>query len=254
MTYKILFSNIGYAKGIDGSLHQHIGLFGRHFYCALPVQEQVLSQLKAIIETEDPDLCCFVEIDSGSFHSARFNQIEALLDDRYAFHDIADKYGYQSLLSRLPLHRGKSNALMAKHKMSFERLYFQHGTKRLVYNVVLPPEIPGDIHVFFAHFSLNKRTRMRQFQEVRQIILDTPGETIVLADFNIFGGFKELAPLLNTEDLIVLNNESDPTFAFSGRRLALDLCLCSRALAPRLNMRIVPQPFSDHAALLVEVH
>ncbi len=253
MPYKILFSNIGYAKGIDGSLRQHIGLFGRHFYCALPLQEQVLSQIKTIVETENPDLCCFVEIDSGSFHSAQFNQIEALLDDRYAFHDIADKYGYQSLLSRLPLHRGKSNALMARHELSFERLYFRHGTKRLIYNVALPPEIPGDIHVFFAHFSLNKRTRMRQFQEVRKIILDTPGETIVLADFNIFGGFRELEPILNIEDLIVLNKESDPTFTFSGRRLALDLCLCSRPLAERVKLHIVPQSFSDHAALLVQV-
>ncbi len=253
MSYKILFSNIGYAKGIGGSLRQHIGLFGRHFYCSVPAQEQVLAQLKKIIETENPDLCCFVEIDSGSFHSAQFNQIEALLDASYSFHDIADKYGYQSLLSRLPMHRGKSNALLAKNSLPFERLYFRNGTKRLIYNITLPPEIPGNIHVFFAHFSLNKKVRSRQFEEVRKIILDTPGETILLADFNIFQGFKELTPLLHTEDLIVMSKESDPTFTFSGRRLALDLCLCSRPLASRLSLRIVPQPFSDHSALLVEV-
>ncbi|MCF8496254.1 MAG: endonuclease/exonuclease/phosphatase family protein [Alphaproteobacteria bacterium] len=253
MSYKILFSNIGYAKGINGSLRQHLDFFGRHFYCAVPVQEQVLAQLKAIIKAENPDLCCFVEIDSGSFHSAQFNQIEALLDDLYSFHDIADKYGHRSFVGRLPLHRGKSNALLAKHALNFERLYFRNGTKRLIYNVTLPSEIPRDIHVFFAHFSLNKRVRMRQFEEVRKIILDTSGETILLADFNIFQGFKELFPLLNTEDLIVLNKESDPTFTFSGRRLALDLCLCSRSLAARLNLRIIPQPFSDHAALLVEI-
>jgi endonuclease/exonuclease/phosphatase family metal-dependent hydrolase len=253
MSYRILFSNIGYARGIDGSLRQHLRGFGRHFYCALPVQEQVLRQLKSIVTAENPDLCCFVEIDNGSFHSARFNQIEALLDARYAFHDIAGKYGQQSLAGCLPLLRGKSSAIMARHRLSFERLYFRAGTKRLIYKVTLPPEMPGGIHVFFAHFSLSKTTRLRQFEEVKKIIRDTPGEVMLLADFNIFGGFRELAPLLDAGDLMVLNKESEPTFTFSKRRLALDLCLCSRQLASRLHMRIIPQPFSDHAALLVEV-
>lgn len=253
MTYKILFSNIGYAKGISGSLRQHIEFFGRHFYCTVPVQEQVLTQLRTIIEFEDPDLCCFIEIDSGSFHSAQFNQMEALLDDRYSFHDIADKYGHQSFLGQLPMHQGKSNALLGKQALPFKRLYFRNGTKRLIYDVTLPPEIFGNVHVFFAHFSLRKKIRARQFEEVRQIILDTPGETIFLADFNISQGFSELAPLLATEDLVVLNKESDPTFTFSRRRLALDLCLCSRSLASHINLRIIPQPFSDHAALLVDV-
>ena len=58
MSYKIFFSNIGYAKGIDGSLRQHISMAGRHFYCSLPVQEQVLAQVKALIDAEQPDLCC----------------------------------------------------------------------------------------------------------------------------------------------------------------------------------------------------
>jgi endonuclease/exonuclease/phosphatase family metal-dependent hydrolase len=255
MPYRILFSNIGYARGIDGSLRHHLDYFGRHFYCALPVQEQVLSQLKEIVQLENPDLCCFVEIDSGSLHSARYNQIEALLDDMYAHHDISDKYGEKSLLGRLPLHQGKSNAILARHELKFERQYFKHGTKRLIYNVALPPQIPGDVHVFFAHFSLNPKVRARQFTEMKKIILETPGETILLADFNIFGGFKELVPLLETEDLVVLNKESDPTFqTFSKRGLALDLCICSRSLLPRLNMRIIPQPFSDHAALLVQIN
>jgi endonuclease/exonuclease/phosphatase family metal-dependent hydrolase len=244
---------MGYAKGIDGSLRQHVGYFGRHFYSAIPVQEQVLSQLKSIIVKEDPDLCCFVEIDRGSIHSAGFNQIEALLDARYAFHDIADKYGRESYLGRLPLHHGKSNALMAKQKLPFERLYFRHGTKRLIYKVLLPPENMGKIQVYFAHFSLIKSTRMRQFEEVEKIMRGAEGEIILLADFNILEGFKELKPLLKSEELIVMNKEKDFTFNFSGRRLALDLCLCTRTLASRLEIKIIEQPFSDHAALLVNV-
>ena len=110
MTQKILFSNLGYARGINGSLQQHIKGAGRFFYCAPTVQQRVLAQMKSIIDQEKPDLCCFVEIDQGSIHTAYFNQMDALMDEIYRFHDISDKYGYNSTLGRMPLHAGKSNA------------------------------------------------------------------------------------------------------------------------------------------------
>lgn len=249
MGYTILFSNIGYARGIDGSLQQHIGRVGRHFYCAVPVQEQVLAQLRAIMAAENPDLCCFVEIDSGSLHSARHNQLRALLNDEYRHHDIADKYGHNSLLGRLPLHAGKSNAFVARHDLPFSRLYFRHGTKRLIYRLALP----DGIILYFAHFSLQKDVRVRQFEEVRGHILNETRPVILLADFNISQGFGELRPLLDDTGLVVLNREDEHTFTFHRRRQALDLCLCSKALAPRIDLRIVPQPFSDHHALLLRL-
>lgn len=249
MPYRILFSNIGYAKGIDGSLRHHVERFGRHFYCTLPVQEQVLGQIKGVIDVEKPDLCCFVEIDQGSLHSARFNQIEALMDSEYRYHDIAGKYGQRSWLSRMPLHEGKSNAFLARHDTAFERLYFAHGTKRLVYRLA----VPGDISVFFAHFSLKKKVRAMQFQEMRRLIEDTPGEAIVLADFNVMTGFSELFPLLKGSGLALLNREDEHTFTFHKFNLALDLCICSESLLEKTGLKIIPQPFSDHAALLLEL-
>jgi endonuclease/exonuclease/phosphatase family metal-dependent hydrolase len=246
---KIFFSNLGYAKGIDGSLRQHIGLFGRHFYCALPVQEQILGQVKSIIAAEDPDICCFVEIDRGSRQSASLNQLEKLADEKYQFHDIADKYGEGSLMGRMFLHAGKSNAFLSKENIVFERLYFRHGTKRLIYRL----ELPDGITLLFAHFSLNRKTRVKQFQEIREIARQHKGETILLADFNIMQGFKELEPLLSDGDLKVLNTESDFTFSFINKKLVLDLCIASKNLAQRIALKIIPQPFSDHAGLLVEI-
>ena len=55
MSYRILFSNIGYARGIDGSLKQHITHATRHLYCSLPTQELVIEQLKEIIKTNTPE-------------------------------------------------------------------------------------------------------------------------------------------------------------------------------------------------------
>lgn len=249
MSYKILFSNIGYGRGIDGSLMAHLRRFHHHFYMSVDVQKHILAQLKDIILREDPDIACFVEIDRGSLYSARFNQLEMLLDDVYAFHNIADKYGEDSYWSRVPLHEGKSNAFVAKQELPFEKLFFNSGTKRLIYKICLP----GGITLFFAHFSLSRATRLKQMHEMRSLIKAVEGPVMILADFNIMGGFSELSPLLDGLDLKILNDESEPTFFFHRRRMALDLCLCSPEIADRCRLEIIPQPFSDHAALLIDM-
>ncbi len=244
---KILFSNIGYAKGIDGTLWQHVSRLGRHIYTAQSTQTLILKQLKEIIRTEDPDLCCFVEIEKGSLHSAYVNQLNHLVDDDYVFFDIANKYGEDNWRRHMPLSRGRSSAFLAKRELVFDRLYFRHGTKRLMYRIVLP----GNVHVFFAHFSLDARVRVRQFEEVRGMIDQAGGDAILLADFNIMHGFSELTPLLKGSNLRVISKETDHTFTFHSRKLALDLCICSEPLINRIAVRVVPQPFSDHQALLV---
>lgn len=246
---KILFSNIGYAKGIDGTLWQHFCRLSRHFYCGQQTQEQVLAQLKTIIKEENPDLCCFVEVDQGSMYSANFDQLNALKDGDYRFHDVADKYGDNSRLGRMPLHMGKSNGFMSKNEYAFERLYFRHGSKRLIYKI----QIPRNITVFFSHFSLQKNIRVKQLNEIREMVASCSGEVIILADFNIMMGFSELGPLLDGTDLQVLNDEDEPTFTFHRRRLALDLCICSQSLFDRAELQIIPQPFSDHDALLLHI-
>lgn len=248
MSYKIFFSNIGYAKGIDGTLWQHLGRMHRHVYCGMTPQQQVLSQLKSIIGTEQPDLCCLVEVDRGSFHSSYYNQLSALLDDDFVHHDIADKYGDNNLLGRVPLFQGKSNAFISKEPLDFQRLYFKRGSKRLIYRIMLP----GNIALYFAHFSLQEKVRALQFAELRDFMELHDGEAIILADFNIMQGFKELRPLLDRTDLMVLNDETQHTFRLYNKRWTLDLCICSQSLAERLRLKIIPQPYSDHAALLVE--
>lgn len=250
MPRRIFFSNIGYAKGIDGTLWQHFCRAGRHLYCSVPLQQQVLGQLRAILSEKRPDICCLVEVDRGSLHSAYYNQMDFLLQDTdYPFHDIADKYGVNNWLSRMPLHRGKSNAFLSRQELPFERLYFAKGSKRLIYKI----QMEGNICLFFAHFSLNGAIRQLQFQELNRHIRTCPGEVMVMADFNIMQGFSELAPLLEGTDLKILNDEKNHTFRFHRRALALDLCLCSESLAARTRLSIIPQPFSDHAALLADI-
>lgn len=247
-TARILFSNLGYARGIDGSLWHHASRFKRNFYTGRRAQLAVLAQVRAMLDDHEPDLCCFVEIDSGSVHSHGLNQLTALREG-FVHHDIAGKYGPAALLGRLPLHQGKSNAFIARDDVAFERLYFAAGSKKLVYRI----RHPAGFTIYFAHFSLHAATRAAQLTEMRRLVDAEPGESMVLADFNIMQGFRELAPLTAGGGLHVLNQEAQPTFTFHRRRLALDLCLCTPALASRGRVTVIPQPYSDHAALLVEI-
>jgi endonuclease/exonuclease/phosphatase family metal-dependent hydrolase len=246
---KVLMSNLGHLRGISGSLTHHVLFAHRHFYCSAAVQENVWRQLTEIIGREHPDLCCFVEIEQAALHEANFCLLEDIAGESYPFFDVENKYTHTSRLRRFPLTRGKSNAFLSKRNLPYQKLYFSQGAKRLVYKIELSPEVT----LYFAHFSLNRQTRARQLQEAEQMIRQTSGEVIFLGDFNILSGFSELAPLLQDGDLILLNREEQPTFIFHYFRKVLDICICTKGIASKSQLQIIPQPFSDHAALLLEI-
>lgn len=245
---KILFSNLGYATGINGTLRQHAGKALRHAFQTKPMQNKILAQFRAMIAQHKPDLCCVVEIDQGSLHSGYFNQMEALKSADYPFFDIADKYGPGSRFSKLPFHEGKSNGFLARQAQTFSHHYFQHGTKRLIYKIALQ----SDLTLFFAHFSLNAKTRANQFVEMKRMAEQEPGGVIIFGDFNIFTGPHELKHLLEGDFLCLLNTPDIPTFRFYRWQHTLDLCLCSPSLMDGFRLQVIDQPFSDHDALLLE--
>ncbi len=246
-SYKILLSNVGYARGISGCLDHHIRYAHRHIYCSPDVQRQVLTQLNDLIVEEDPDICCFVEVDSGSFNSGHYSHMKSLINESYQHFDVESKYGRKSLLRSLMFTKGKSNGFVSKREYPHEKIYFPAGFKKLIYKI----ELEKNLTLFFAHFSLNRKVRQRQLEYTRELMDDTPGEVVFLGDFNVLTGLKELMPLMVDNQIVLLNKEDVPTFTFHQRQLVLDLCLCTPGIAERADLRVVPQPYSDHAALVV---
>ena len=105
----ILMGNLGYLRGINGYLSQHLRYAHRHVYCSPKIQQAAIAQVMDIIMREDPDICCFVEIDKGSSDLANFNQLEALVSEHYQYYDIENKYGPASRLRTMPsMREGKS--------------------------------------------------------------------------------------------------------------------------------------------------
>ena len=248
-TCKILLSNLGYARGIDGRLSRHIFYMHRHLYSSKSAQKRSLHQLSELIEQEDPDICCLVEIDEGSFTSAGYNQMDSLISKKRAYFDIESKYGPASRLRSFFITKGNSLALIAKRAFPYEKLYFDCGIKRLVYKVTLDENYT----LFFAHFSLNKLVRKRQIIEAGELMSRALGEVIFLGDFNILTGIGELEPLLKLGPFVLLNSKDTPTFKFHNRSLVLDLCICSKGIAEQAHLKVVPQSYSDHDALILDV-
>lgn len=246
---RILFSNLGYAKGIDGTLWQHITRAGRHLYCPIPVQMDVLDKVRSMLIQQRPDIACFVEVDQGSLHTGYLDHLSHIRGQEYLFFDAANKYGDDNWRRFNPLSANRANAFIARTTPEFERLYFVNGTKRLVYKI----HLDGGIVLLFAHFSLMRNVREKQFREIHDIISSHKGSVILMGDFNIMHGFEELSPLLQNTDLAIVNDETKPTFRFYNRNLILDLCLCSKDLHDHVKLDIIPQPYSDHEALLLDV-
>jgi len=247
--YKIFMSNIGYARGLNGCLKQHILHSYRHIYCPLKVQVEAISQLKTIIENEKPDIGCLLEIDKGSFNTGYYNQIEKIIDQNYPYFNIENKYSKKGYLNKLPIFNGKSNALFSNNILDYQKLSFSHGTKKLIYRI----NLKNNITLFFAHFSLRKNIRSKQFKELRSIVESEDNDVIIMGDFNIFNGFQELYPLIHKSDLCVINDEKLPTFTFHKWKFPIDLCICSSKLSDKVTLNIIDQPYSDHAALILKI-
>ena len=119
-----------------------------HLYCPIGTQEKVLAQVNTLIEKEDPDLSCFVEIDKGD------NQLAFLAGEKYQFSGIENKYGEKSLLRKLRATKGKSNGFMSKTQLVNDKIFFDFGIKKLIYKI----ELRENLTLFFSHFSLKKNS------------------------------------------------------------------------------------------------
>ena len=247
---KILMSNIAYGRGLSGSFADQVLRAYRHVYCRRQVQEGVVEAVRELVNAEKPDVCGFVEIDRGRAAGRAFSQLHAILDERYPHWDIANKYFRGTRSHLVPFLGRNCNAFCARRALPFERVYLASGIKRLVYKISLSPRLT----LFFTHFSLRRSIRAQQFQDLRAVLDATPGEHVVMGDFNIFGGAEELAPFLRKTKLLVVNDPELPTFRFHRSRALVDLAMCSPGIRDRAALRIVEQHYSDHAALILDLH
>ncbi len=243
-----MISNLGYARDIDGSWLAHLTRSRRHIYTSHAVQKAALESYRCIVQKTKPDLCCLIEVDTGSFTSGGLNQF-AYLAEGWPVTDVSSKYAPGSKLGMYGPTQGKCNGFMARHPYSFERLYFSRGSKRLLYRIALEEGLV----LFFTHLALGQKTRTQQLKELRALADREAGEVLIGGDFNILAGLGELDVFLGDSKYCLMNDPECSTFTLMGRHYLLDLCIASRKIVPHVSLSIIDQPFSDHDMLLVNV-
>ncbi len=237
--FRILLFNVGYSTALDGSVRNYFLQFYRYLYTPQHIIRQVRQVIYHLLQKEQPDVCCFVEI-----HKKHGNVPHPHV---YTSSDVDNKYGMHSVLRRLPFFRDNCNGFFAKGDLPHRKIYFKNGTKKLIYEILLR----DDLSLFLVHFSLDRRVRRRQCEELKHIIKARPN-VILCGDFNIFRGRKELESLARDCGLVIVNSPTEATFPAVNPKRALDLFLCPAHL--QAHARVIPGiKASDHLPVLLEM-
>ncbi len=237
--FRILLLNVGYGTALDGSVRDYLLRVYRYLYTPRQIMRKVRQAIHGLMQREEPDVCCFVEI-HGKSGCIPHPYV-------YACSDVANKYGARSVLRKLPFFRDNCNGFYSKDDVAFEKVYFKSGTKKLIYAIKLRP----DLSLLIVHFSLNRRVRAKQCEELKEII-DARENVIVCGDFNIFRGTGELQKLADACDLQIISPE-DATFPSVKPRKTLDLFLCPRAMGD-VSARVMQDvQASDHLPVMLEM-
>lgn len=245
---RVVYANLGYSREIDGSLGHHLARLHHHVFTPRAAQIRSLDFVRETLRRLKPDLSCFVEIDQGSLTNGYFDQFPMLREAHHSVATIDNKYSATRQYRRLSISRGKSNAFLATRSVESTKRYLDFGKKRLVYDI----DISG-LRVLVLHCSLMRRVRAQQFEQVASWVAERDGPTMIVGDFNMFSGERELAPLMKGGGFFHANRLNGPTFRFGPYRAALDTCLVSRDLADHCRIEVIDQPFSDHQMFKIDI-
>lgn len=236
--YRVLLYNIGYGTGLTGSMSDYFLRFYRYLYTPRTIIRKVRQSIYTLLNKVQPDVCCFVEV-HGRY---------GFVPHPHAYRSQVDnKYGRWSMLRWLPFFRDNCNGFYSHSPLKFQKRYFRHGTKKLIYDI----DLGHGMSLLLVHFSLNASTRAKQCDEIKEILWGRPN-TIVCGDFNTFRGTSELQKLADECGLRIVN-ASQPTFPANHPRRALDLFLCPKTIRSAKAKVFSDVQVSDHLPVMLEV-
>jgi endonuclease/exonuclease/phosphatase family metal-dependent hydrolase len=239
-THRILLLNLGYETGLDGSIRSYLTQSWRYLHTPQSVIQSVHAGFRTLIQNVQPDICCLLEMHHDPALVKSFGA--------YRCKHIDPKYGKTSMLRRLPFFRDNCNGIFGVDRLPCTAREFQHGTKKLLYDVT----ITSDLSLLVGHFSLHASVRQQQFAEIAGIV-QSRKRTIVCGDFNDYGGMKELSPLLKSTDLRIVRPAHNATFPACQPRRPLDLFLCSKEIQHVHAEVLIDVHLSDHLPVLLTV-
>jgi len=212
-----------YLTGIRGGLDYARYLPRLSWKGPKKIREYVLESLERIIEEEKPDIIFLMEIQD-------YPELRSVAK-AYPLARIDKKYAGTGFVGNLPWLKYNANGLFARQNYTHRAQMLSAGIKRLLHSV----DIGDDIRFLLGHFALSSRARARQFAEVAHMHPDK--RIIVAGDFNVFGGFDELQPLMHARDLKSVTSEGHTTYPTTRPRYALDLVLVPKEYTASFRVR-----------------
>ncbi|WP_457573307.1 endonuclease/exonuclease/phosphatase family protein [Desulfolithobacter sp.] len=242
-TFRFLLYNIRYCTGIGARFHlpvPYAGYFKR--------SGENLEKIITFIREVDPDIIGLIEVDGGSFRSEKLCQAEIIGRQLGHFHVVQNKYGTDSMATRVPVLSKQANALLTRLPISSHRFhYFDKGVKRLVIEAQLEPAT-----VFLVHLSLTYRVRQAQLQNLYRLVREVQGPVIVAGDFNVLWGDQELELFLAATGLASANGQGTPSHPSRAPKRQLDFILHSAEFKVR-EFRAPLVTYSDHVPLVCDL-
>lgn len=240
---KIVFYNIAYGTGLNGSWKQYIFKIWRFFW--LPFRS--MNRIAATMRDAKPDVLCLAEVDSGSFRNRFRDQTKHLSKVLgLPFYHTQSKYHSKSAWQIIGVIRKQHDAILSKKKGELKKHQLTSGMKKLVQEYVI-----DGLSIFTLHLAvLSKAVRKKQMQELAIILKKCPRPHVVCGDFNTHKGLEEIAELLrNTGLRRVIKKPSFPSVA---PKRYIDLFLASPEVKV-LRSGVIKTLDSDHLPVWVEV-
>lgn len=239
---RLLLYNIRYGAGTGRSFHFPVPFAGY-----LRNTSANLQRITEFIKQTEPDVVALVEVDSGSFRSARHNQAEDIARALGHYHVFQNKYGTESLISRLPIFHHQANAFLTTNHIESTRFhYFNKGVKRLVIELEF-----SNVNIFLVHLSLKFRHRHEQLRDLYALLKPVSKPVIVAGDFNPLWGDHEMELFLAATGLQNANKEQRPSYPSWMPRRQLDFILHSEKI--RVTRLDIPDVrYSDHLPLVCD--
>ena len=240
---RMVFYNMRYGSGTGIGYHLPFPMAG-----FLRPTGSNLARIIAVLKAAKPDIVGLVEVDNGSFpRSHRQCQADTIAQQLGHYHSYCSKYAPGSIAARLPVMSRQGNAILARDAISnINSHYLEIGVKRLVLEAELPR-----LNVFIVHLSLRHRDRVRQLQQLREIVRGVRKPVIIAGDFNTFSGEQELHEFMRAANLRNASLDGHPSWPSHTPRHQLDFILHG----PQIQVKHFEVPdihLSDHRPLLCD--
>jgi len=240
---KILFYNIAYGTGLNGSWKQYFLKFRRFFW--LPFFH--MGKMIKLFKNQQADVLCLVEVDGGSIRNRFRCQAKKIAKKLgFDFWFKKSKYHPRSIFRFLPFTRGNYDATISKIKGDMKIHYLNRGMKKLVQEFIV-----DNISIFTVHLAvLQKKIREIQIKELSDMLKKCPRPFVLCGDFNIFKGLDEVAFLISSNNLQLAI--TSPTFPSVKPKKYFDLFLTSPDVKIK-DAGVIDVKYSDHLPVWIDI-